>query len=194
MLILTKCSQARAKKMAFLFFTGILLFFISGSFLTRGEIVEFNGETPPENLTDEVEPAAGDQLSGQEARDKFLEEMKEKLKNLPEASNDDKSSNIPKAPPQKGEGLLTKCSFRVGEKTCGKCYCLKANPPSQIVFNGRKLRGCARLDISLVDDLEALVGQVVYYEGTSEFNSSVICPRNFKLFTVKPVEGKNEDF
>lgn len=182
MSILTKCSRVPA-----------VLFFISSSLLVHGEIVEFNGKSSPENLTNEA-PAAQDRLGHEEESHDFIEQMKLKLKKIPEVSGAGESKDVSGVSLQKGEGLLTKCNYRVGEKACGKCFCLKANLPSQIVFNGRKLKGCARLDISLVGDLDALAGQAVYYEGTSDFNSSFICPRHFKLFTVRPLEEKADDF
>lgn len=94
---------------------------------------------------------------------------------------------------QKGAGLITSCSYRVGERVCGKCYCLKALEGSVIVFNGRKLRGCARLDISRVGDLANFVGQTVYYEGTSDFDCTFICPQHFKLFTISLLEEEVEN-
>ena len=119
--------------------------------------------------------------------------MRERLKKAPDPQAG-KSADKTEISIQKGEGFLTQCSYQVGEKTCGKCYCLKANPGSNLVFNGRRLRGCARLDISLVGDLDVFVNQAVHYEGTSDFNSSFICPRNFKLFKISPLEAKSENF
>jgi len=103
--------------------------------------------------------------------------------------------NLPKiedAEIQKGEGFITKCSYRVGNRICGSCYCLKANPGSILRFNGRKLRGCARLDVSRVGSLEAFVGKDVYYEGTSDFDSTFICPQHFKLFTIRLLDEQIE--
>jgi len=94
---------------------------------------------------------------------------------------------------QKGKGLLTSCSYRVGERVCGKCYCLKAVSPSTIIFNGRKLRGCARLDISQVGDLASFVDKVVYYEGISDFDRTFICPQHFKLFTISLPEEEAQE-
>ena len=85
---------------------------------------------------------------------------------------------------QEGKGLITSCNFRAGSNVCGECYCLKTSKGSTIFFNGRKLRGCARLDISRVGDLASFVDKLVYYQGTSDFDRTFICPQHFKLFTI----------
>jgi len=92
---------------------------------------------------------------------------------------------------QRGKGLVTKCSYRAGAEVCGVCYCLKPVKASTILFNQRRLRGCARLDISIVGDLSRFVGKVVDYEGTSEFDATFICPQHFRLFTIKLIEEEN---
>ncbi|MBU2473146.1 MAG: hypothetical protein KKG91_00180, partial [Candidatus Omnitrophica bacterium] len=135
-----------------------------------------------------------DCLYAKEEGQEFIEKMKQRLKKVQPNPQSEQPLDNSAAFLQKGEGFLTKCSYQVGEKTCGKCYCLKANPGSSIVFNGRQLRGCARLEISLVGDLAAFVDQAVYYEGISEFNSSFICPQHFKLLRIKPVAEKLENF
>lgn len=92
---------------------------------------------------------------------------------------------------QKGEGLITQCSYRAGDEICGSCYCLKADEKNSLIFNRRKLRGCARLDISEVGDLAAFVGRRVYYELSSDFDSTFICPQHFKLIAIRLLEEKS---
>lgn len=107
-------------------------------------------------------------------------------------NSSEEESGQPEPVLQKGKGVITRCSYKVGDSVCGTCYCLKASKGSTILFNGRKLRGCARLDISQIGDLSDFVDRVVLYEGTSDFDSTFICPQSFKLFKIDPIEEPTE--
>ncbi|MEM2121189.1 MAG: hypothetical protein QXU20_00835 [Candidatus Woesearchaeota archaeon] len=77
-------------------------------------------------------------------------------------------------------GIVRKCSFTMGEDTCGKCYCLET-----------KEFGCEIIDFSEVGDLTNFVDMKVKYYGTR--NQSIIkatrmCPKQIKLFKISLLE------
>jgi hypothetical protein len=93
---------------------------------------------------------------------------------------------------QEGKGIIRSCTYGFGEKICGKCYSLEPVDNSVIIFNGRKIQGRVILDISKVGDLSPFVGKTVFYKGTSEFATNIICPRHFQLFDFDPAGEAGE--
>jgi hypothetical protein len=102
------------------------------------------------------------------------------------------ASEEKKGPIQKWKGIIRTCKSGLSEKICGKCYCLEVLEGNFIVFNDTKLRGCAAVDFSKVGDLSDLVDKTVNYEGTSVFDTNILCPRFFLLYEVKLLEEEKK--
>ncbi|MCF7908130.1 MAG: hypothetical protein K9L86_04580 [Candidatus Omnitrophica bacterium] len=129
-----------------------------------------------------------DKKATQELFGKLRELKKGSFQNKLDIDDSEEESDQPEVVIQKGEGVITRCNYRAGSRACGACYCLKASKGNTIVFNGRKLRGCARLDISQVGDLSNFVDKAVFYKGTSDFDTTFICPQHFQLFSIEEAE------
>lgn len=134
-----------------------------------------------------------DKKATRELFSKLRKLQKNSHRSNPDGNNLEEEPDQPKLIVQEGQGVITRCNYRAGSRACGTCYCLKASKGSTIVFNGRKLRGCARLDISQTGDLSDFVDRIVFYKGTSDFDSTFICPQHFKLFTIELIEEQTQD-
>jgi len=91
---------------------------------------------------------------------------------------------VENVPLQKGKGIIHSCQH--GLSACGPCYSLEPIEGSSLTFNDRPLKGWAVLDCSQVEDVGALVGKTVFYEGTADFKKNMLCPMHFQLRSVVP--------